>query len=93
MNRYQNADCVSLPKTGYNDRTHEKGCKCFILTYAAKCFFLGKCLLLGSIQADCFDMGCSRRKNQTGEGGRAHTFFEKIPGIFVVFLYTLGNIK
>ena len=45
-----------------------------ILTYG-QCFFLGKCLI-GPLQVNCFGMGYSGRKKQTGGGrGGLRTYF------------------
>ena len=53
-------------------------------------FFLGKSLI-GPIQVNCFGMGYSRRKNQTGGGRRVETysFFEKPLDLFSFFSVSL----
>ena len=53
-------------------------------------FFLGKSLI-GPIQVNCFGMGYSRRKNQTGWGRRVETysFFEKPLDLFSFFSVSL----
>ena len=78
--------CVNLPKTDDNDRTHENDANAQSRHMVNASFWANASI--GPIQVNCFGMGYSRRKNQTGGGGeglRTYCFFKKPLELFWFF--------